>query len=201
MAAMGRPIMEADMNFRLIALAYIRDFRPQAQAELEWFRQQPTLESAIEHAALAINSNGKKYSHQWKLKKPSLEAARQILMMNSKAISQAKDFDDLFALVEGLCDRISGIGELYIYDTGLRIGAKLHLMPKKVYLHRGTRDGARALGFDTKIRALEISQIPLEICRLEPHEIEDVLCIFKDDLMGAASKYKKERLIKRGCCR
>ncbi len=188
------------MNFRFIAQAYVRDFRPHAQTELEWFRQQPTLESAIEHAALAINSKRKKYSHQWRLKKPSLEAARQILMMNSEAISQAKEFDDLFALVEGLCKPISGIGELYVYDTSLRIGAKMHLMPKKVYLHRGTREGARVLGLDTRTRAIEVSQIPAEICRLEPHEIEDVLCIFKDDFMGGASKYKKECLIKRSWC-
>jgi len=151
------------MNLSSIALAYIRDIRPQAQAELEWFRQQPTLESAIEHAALAINRKGKKYSHQWRLNKLSLEEARQILMMNSKAISQAKDFDDLFALVEGLCERISGIGELYIYDTSLRMGGKLNKMPTKIYLHRGTRGGAQALGLDSKAKALELSKIPLEL--------------------------------------
>jgi len=33
-------------------------------------------------------------------------------------------------------------------DTTLRIGAKLNLFPKKVYLHPGTRRSARALGLD-----------------------------------------------------
>ncbi|MEK7411500.1 MAG: hypothetical protein AAB327_09000, partial [Actinomycetota bacterium] len=37
------------------------------------------------------------------------------------------------------------LGPLYVYDTALRIGAKKGQMPKVVYLHAGTREGAKKL--------------------------------------------------------
>ncbi len=188
------------MNLKAIAHIYVRDIRPRAQTELDWFRQQPSLESAIEQAALATNSEGKRYSHQYRLKKTALEEARRVLLMNSKAIAQSKSFDDLFSLVETRVGGITGIGELYIYDTSLRIGAKLGLLPTKVYLHAGTRKGARALGFESKARTLEMSELPPELGQLEPHEIEDVLCIFKDDLKAVNVKYTTDEVTRRSWC-
>jgi hypothetical protein len=157
------------------------------------------LKSAIEYAALAINSKGKRYSHQCRLKKAALEKAQQALLMNSEAIGQAKSFDDLFSLVETIVEPIEGLAELYVYDTSLRIGARLHLLPNRVYLHRGTRDGAQALGFDGRAKVLEMSEIPLELRQLEPHEIEDVLCIFKADL-EPIERYTKVKLTERSWC-
>jgi hypothetical protein len=77
---------------------------------------------------------------------------------------------------------IRGLGHLYTYDTALRIGAKLDLLPEKVYLHAGTRKGAKALGLDWKARALEVASIPDELHELEPREIEDFLCIYEEKL-------------------
>jgi hypothetical protein len=188
------------MNLNSIALDYVHNVRHKAQDELNWFTQQPTLGRAIEYAALAINKKRRKYRHQWRLKNISLEAARQILIKNCDAISKSNDFDDLFTLVEELCKPIKGIGELYIYDTSLRIAARLHIMPRKVYLHAGTRAGARALGLDINAKALELSRIPLELRKLEPHEIEDVLCIYKDYFSKPGEKYAKHDLIKRSWC-
>jgi hypothetical protein len=188
------------MNLKAIVRIYVRDIRPRAQAELDWFQQQPTLESAIEQAALATNSRGKRYSHQRRLRKAALEEARRVLLMNSEAIAQSKSFDDLFSLAETMLKRITGIGELYIYDTSLRIGAKLHLLPTKVYLHAGTRKGARALGFDGRARALKVPEMPPELRQLEPHEIEDVFCIFKADLKAVGVQYTKDEVTKRSWC-
>ncbi len=108
--------------------------------------------------------------------------AKSILLANSRILKKSRDFEELFSVVETMLEPISGIGELYVYDTTLRIGAKLGLFPKKVYLHAGTRAGAKALGFDGRAQALEISALPKEFQRLEPHEIEDVLCIFESEL-------------------
>jgi len=55
---------------------------------------------------------------------------------------------------------IPGIGELAIYDTALRIAAKLRFEPAVVFLHAGTRIGAN----ESFSRAM------------------DVLCICKDRL-------------------
>jgi hypothetical protein len=59
-------------------------------------------------------------------------------------MEKANDFGDLFHLVGAALDSIHGLGELYVYDTSLRIGAKLNLFPDRVYLHAGTRLGAGA---------------------------------------------------------
>jgi hypothetical protein len=77
---------------------------------------------------------------------------------------------------------VRGLGELYYYDTALRIGASLRLMPRRVYLHRGTRDGAHALGLACKADSLDPRDLPKALAVLEPREIEDFLCIYKDQL-------------------
>jgi len=188
------------VSLKAIARSYIHKIRPKAKAELGWFRQQPTLSAAIEYAALATNSRGKRYSHQRRLRKATLEKARHVLLHNSKAIAQSRSFDDLFALIDKMLGPISGIGELYVYDTSLRVGAKLGLLPEKVYLHAGTRVGAQTLGADHKAKTLEVSALPLEFRQLEPHEIEDVLCIFKGDLKTAGADWPAVNLVKRSWC-
>ncbi len=175
------------------------------QDELKFFRKLPTLESAIHFAALAIiDDNGTMHCHQNRIRKVALEEAHRILLSGPviNNISQAKDlgFDALFTHIKGSCSKITGIGELYIYDTSLRIGAKLNLMPEKVYLHRGTRVGARNFGLNYKANSLELSELPAEFRKLEPYEIEDVLCIYQHDLLKAGLKHKKCNPNRHGCC-
>jgi len=84
--------------------------------------------------------------------------------------------------------KAAGLGDLFICDTALRVGAKIGLLPEQVFLHAGTRAGAAALGLSTKPRFLYVSDMPAELQVLAPHEIEDVLCIyaarFADALRG-----------------
>ena len=188
------------MKLEAIVRTYIRMVRPQARAELDWCRQQPSFRTAIEKAALAVNSKGKRYSHQHRLQKASLERARRLLLANSRAVERARGFDDLHRLVDRNLRPIPGIGELYVYDTSLRIGARLNLLPTKVYLHAGTRVGARALGLDPRAATLEVLALPQEFRSLEPHEIEDLLCIFKNELKTAGAKLITGDVVKRSWC-
>lgn len=55
-----------------------------------------------------------------------------------------------------------------------------------MFLHAGTRTGARALGLDTSRQAISPDELPKAFRKLNPREIEDVLCIYKDQLAGAA---------------
>ena len=72
-----------------------------------------------------------------------------------------------------------------MYDTALRIGAKLGVAPVRVYLHTGTREGAKRLGIETKgVSALWPSELPEALRELEPYEVEDVLCIYKDKFLA-----------------
>lgn len=129
------------MELQAIAKFYANDIRPRAYDELNWFREQPTLSANIRAAALATNSNGKRYPHQRRLRKTTLQQACDSLLANERKIRKCEDFDDLHALLDRLLNPIKGIGELYIYDLSLRIGAKLGFLPTKVYLHAGTQLG------------------------------------------------------------
>jgi hypothetical protein len=100
-----------------------------------------TCESAIEKAALAINRKGKRCSHQRRLKKAALKQACRSLVDESGPIEQAEDFDGLFRLIRAAVNRFPESVNFYVYDTALRIGAKLNLFPTRVYLHAGTRRG------------------------------------------------------------
>jgi len=76
---------------------------------------------------------------------------------------------------------IAGIGILIVYDVTTWIGAYLDLAPEVVYLHAGAGKGAAALGFD-KRGTVNRRDLPRAFWRLRANEIEDCLCIYKDEL-------------------
>ena len=168
-------------SLRVMVRWYITHKRPCAKAELDSFRRQPW-EAAVERAALALSPRGKRFSHQRRLKQRALRSAERILSDSLGRLRDSRSFAAIHKLLGDLLGGISGLGELYYYDTALRIGAHLDLMPRRVYLHRGTRDGARALGLNWRADSLDPSVLPRELAMLEPHETEDFLCIFNDQL-------------------
>jgi len=173
------------MELEAIIRKYYLDYKPLAQAELSFYRQQKSLRDTIEKAALAIDSRGKRCSHQSRLKKETLEQAKRILIDNIELIEKVHHFDDLIELIDELLRPVNGTGDLYIYDTALRIGVKKGVFPTKVYLHSGTRSGAMALGFDGEAKTLEKSDflaMSPDFEPLQPYEIENMLCIYKDEL-------------------
>jgi len=91
-------------------------------------------------------------------------------------------FESLFEIVETAGEQVYGIGEVSVYDTALHIGAYHEWEPNEIYLHAGTREGAKALGFDGRRRTIRPDELPEAFQRLKPREIEDCLCIYKDDL-------------------
>jgi len=187
------------MRLKAIVRAYIKEIRPLAQDELDWFRSQLNLSEAVKYAGLAINRKGKRYHHQRRIPRGVLTQAEKILFANLEVIKQCSQFDELFDLIDVLLEPVDGIGELYVYDTVLRIGAKLNLSPVKIYLHGGTRQGARALGFDGKLKYIEPHDMPIEFQELEPREIEDVLCIFKSNLKRMKFVLTDEEIRCRSC--
>lgn len=188
------------MKLHDIVKEYAWDSRCRPNDELNWFRQQPTLRKAIRNAGLAVDREGKKFPHQWRLSEASLQAACSSLLGEESEIKRCKDFDELHSLLERRLRQTKGIGELYIYDTAFRIGAKLGVLPTNVYLHRGTRDGAVALGYDGRLPWIEVSDLPKELRRHKPYEIEDFLCINKNILGNAKTGAERHRAVnRRGC--
>lgn len=165
--------------------AIIRHYKvrhyPNHITEMNWFREQASLHNAIAIAASSQDKNGKRYDHQRRIRRSALKTATPALIKAEHEIGKCKSFEDLILLIEKTCDMISGIGELYCYDAALRLGAYLKLEPDKVYLHRGTRQGAKRLGILLNRRFIDKSELPEPLRQLSAAEIEDILCIYADD--------------------
>lgn len=154
-----------------------------AEAEdryLQYYRVQKSLSAAVAKSAMAELPGGGRFSHQWKIPASVLEEANEALC--GIGFSGLKTFDELHTLVRRTIGRIRGIGPLTIYDTAHRIGAYLGLRPEFVYLHAGVRSGAKALGLDYRAHKLPMSVLPEAFHRLLPEQVEDCLCIYRDEL-------------------
>lgn len=172
------------MDWNVIIRHYKSNHRPRKENEHNWFRRQSSIESVITNATEAKDERGKRYSHQRRIHKNSIREAKTVLLENADDINKSDSFHRLWLLVRNLIRPISGIGDLYIYDTALRIGAFLNFLPNKVYLHAGTRKGARALKHpEWKNYWIELEKLPTELKELSADEIEDVLCIYKDKII------------------
>jgi len=115
-----------------------------------------------------------------------LVAVSNNLLQETQVLRDSVSFDAILGLVQA-CS-VPGFGALARYDTALRIGFWRSLLPDKVYLHAGTRRGARNLGLDVSRDYLTLEEIPVQFRDLAPHEIEDALCIYiyKDDFARRA---------------
>ena len=170
---------------------YIKCKRPKAQKELESFHKSP-FEEALGRAALAEHEDGERLGHQRRLRPETLRRARNVLLDAAKELSERDSFDALHDRVKELLNGIRGLGELYYYDTALRVAGPAR-MPMRVYLHQGTREGARALGLDWHADSLDPRALPRQLAVLEPHEMEDFLCIFKSRLTPKMGRPAQQR--------
>jgi hypothetical protein len=177
-----RPARQQLRNLEDIASDYRRRYAGRARDELALFRRQPTLEAAIRRASRAEDEHGRRFAHQRRLPHAVLTQVEATLTASQQMLRRTKTFAELHASIGDLIGRIHGVGDLMIYDTALRIGAWRRLKPKDVYLHAGARVGARALGLGSARSSVPRAEIPAELRRLAAHEIEDVFCIYKDQL-------------------
>jgi len=149
---------------------------------IDYCVQQKTLAEVIEVAAKAIDELNKIHSHQRRVGRVKLNFFAEQLKLKEAEIKKAKNFDELLSIVEAVkCDRIAALTH---YDTATRIGAYLDLFPDKIYLHTGTRVGAKhLLGDITNRKFITVDKLPKEFLQhdLTASEFEDILCIFKDD--------------------
>jgi hypothetical protein len=111
-----------------------------------------------------------------------LEHFRRGLLRKSDALRAAKSFPKLMQVTGKIAAVIWKHPELTVYDTTHRIGAFLGVQPDRVYLHTGTREGAKALGFKGSLTFILPREFPKPFHKLKPYEIEDCLCIYKDVL-------------------
>jgi hypothetical protein len=155
--------------------------------DLAFYREAPTWREAVERATTAewLNAKGevKRHPHQRRIPEASLRQATRIL--KKADLQSAKNFDDLHNRIEHATRNVWKFKALTIYDTAHRIGAcmKPRLRPKCIYLHRGTRQGARALGLGHGKDKLAMSELPPAIRRrMNAEQAEDFLCHRKSQL-------------------
>lgn len=172
-------------GLRSLVGAYIAMHRPGALREKSFFESMPSLELAIQHAAFALDDREppKRYSHQRRIRMRPMKQAHHFLLQSRERLAKVRSFEELHEFLRIAFSSIHGVGALYTYDTALRLGFFLKLAPEKVYLHAGTRQGARALGV-RNADFVEVSSLPKELAALPPHEIENFLCIFKSRAEG-----------------
>ena len=174
-------------TFEDIVDAYARHYRPKRLKEMRFYATRPSFTEAIRVAALCLNENGKRHPHQCRIRRGLLPEAERRLQAGQEELAVCATFDELFEWICEVIGPIKGIGcgGVTPYDIATRIGAYLDREPAYIYLHNGTLKGARALGL--RGRRLSRDQLPHAFRALEPAELEDCLCSFKDELLAIAA--------------
>jgi hypothetical protein len=160
---------------------------------MAFYLNQSSFSHLIQVAALCLAPNRQRHPHQRRIPARALSEARQNLASASGELRKAKSFSELHAIVERHILPIKGIGPLAVYDISHRIGAYLRCAPDVIFLHAGTREGAKL--FNLRGATIELSMLPSEFHVLSPAEAEDCLCIYRDEL----SALKQNERLPRSC--
>jgi hypothetical protein len=162
--------------------------RPNSARETRFFRTMPSMGLAIHHVAMAIDGDDRCFDHQFHIVQPARRRAKIVLHQAERRILSCRSFHELHSLFLELLSPIKGLGEMYIYDASLRMGAYVKMSPDFVYLHRGTRWGARALGIDVSRGRpyLEKKELPEPLRKLSADNLESFLCIYWNNLAAFA---------------
>ena len=164
-----------------IVRSYARWKKNNPDLWIAYCESQNDIKSAIYYAAISRNESGRKHPHQYRLTAECLERFAAQLIEKSSAIEAVRDFDGLLSIISA--SREPGIGDLAVYDTAVRIGAFLQIYPNKIYLHAGTRVGVTKLCGKIDASWIDKRDMPKELreSSLTCYELEDLLCIYKDE--------------------
>lgn len=121
------------VTLRRIVAHYKRFRQERARHELYEFQCEASLKMAVERASLAEWPSGIRFSHQRRIPAATLAECKRRLMQRVRGIRSCESYEELHDFIAATVSGIYRAGPLYIYDTALRIGAKLGLAPKLVY--------------------------------------------------------------------
>lgn len=175
-------------TMELLLADYAAGTEARSRETLWWKAGGHPFEAAIRRAAFSIREDGRRHSHQNRIPGAILQACAKALIEHLPALERSPRFYELLTQIETLYQPIRGAGELLAYDTADRLRHRLGLASEHlIYLHAGTRVGARRLLGGRLPRgdawALMRHQIPEPLRILDNHELEDFLCVYKDELM------------------
>lgn len=169
--------------------AIVADYRlddvTRAQEDAFWGDRYLNLAEAICRACTSTDAYGLRHQHQTRIPAEVLAAAAGQLADDLPGLQACADFEALHAAIEARIGGMEGVGPVQVYDFATRIGLRLGLAPRLVHLHAGVSKGAANLGIDIRRRStLRLEELPPPLDGLSAAEAEDVLCIYKDDLLA-----------------
>jgi len=182
MASAAYPILRRTMNLE----SEIFNYQNRSLSDLQAIRayyESLSFERAIRGAATGMESNLKINSHQYRIGRKKGKVASEELFKYIDEIKHCESFEGIFEITERVRRSILGLGDLWSYDTALRIGFNLGFRPSRVYVQRGVVKGVRKLleGYLPKGRSLPLSVFPDVLHQFEPYVVENFLCIYGKD--------------------
>jgi len=158
---------------------YDRDSRLKLNDKRNFYRNLK-IADAIKNAAMGMVSKEKMDSHQYRIGRVKCKIAADELIKHLDDLQVCKQFNDIFNITEQVKNEITGLGNLWSYDTALRIGFNLKIYPNQVYVQSGVIKGVKKI-FNGKTpagRSLPLNAFPDQLQVLEPYEIENFMCIW-----------------------
>jgi hypothetical protein len=163
----------------------IADYRENEMRELHElmrFFKALSFHSAIEYAASGVTPHRKIHPHQRGIGVKQLRQSATLLKEYLSAIRKAKSFANLFFITEAVKSQLKGLGDLWSYDTALRMAFNRGrtFYPQAIYVQRGDMKGIRKIfsKMPMKQRILPVKIFPKEIRSLKPFEIENFLSVW-----------------------
>lgn len=157
------------------------------QREAEWWAAEGhPFSEVLDRAGRARMANGRRHPHQRRLTQHAVDGCLAALAGIAADLEKTTRFHEAFDLVQSAFKPVRGAGELAVYDATDRICARLgHVSEHVIYLHAGARVGARRmLGGrlpNGDAWGIMYHQVPDGFRGFSTHEIEDILCLYKDD--------------------
>lgn len=134
------------------------------------------------HQEIFIDKNGNKRGIEI-----SISKQMEINILNNiDSIVNVESFDEIIKIIES--EKVSGFGDVSIYDTAIRFGSFLNRMPDKVYLHGGVREGLKNLERNNLVhknssseKFILVDDLPEPLQKIQPIEVENILCLYKKE--------------------
>jgi len=163
-----------------------KGYRDELEQKLSFYKGLDNLERAVTLAVsgqIPIHGHSDRTrldNHQFRIRLEARDAILNVVPDIKRDLLGAGDFDSIFKVIERYKARVKWLGDLWSYDTALRITAFYGQRPQVVAMQSGVVDGAKKLMGVQRLRGrfLSADQFPALIGQtLKPHEIENFLCV------------------------
>jgi hypothetical protein len=150
--------------------------------ELQRFFKSLSFAAAIEYAASGVTPHRNIHPHQRRIAVKRLRQSAALLKNFTAFIRKAKSFADLFVIAEAVKSEVKGLGDLWSYDTALRMAFNRGktFYPQAVFVQGAVMKGVKKIFSKIPMsgRTLPIKIFPREIRQLKPFEAENFLSVW-----------------------